>query len=103
MSETSLTSPFDRVYLTKPPIGTGVQLSRVYPNSLPFNVWVNGHIVQFCPDIKLAFEHLREVLVVSLDKEGNDKERFNFYVTDQGSIRQINMSQLVPRTEEKDG
>ena len=44
-----------------------------------------------------------EVLVVSLDKEGNDKEWFNFYVTDQGSIRQINMSQLVPRTEEKDG
>jgi len=54
-----MTTQFDQVYLTRPPSGTGVQLSRVYPNSLPFNVWVNNHIVRFCPDIGSAFEQLR--------------------------------------------
>ena len=56
-----LTTVFDNVYLDRPPSGTGVQLSRVHPNSLPYNVWTNGHIAQFCPDIKSAFEYLREV------------------------------------------
>ena len=57
----SPTNKFDNVYLIKPPSGTGVQLSRVHPNSLPFNVWLDGFIVQFCPDIKTAFEYLREI------------------------------------------
>ena len=44
-----------------------------------------------------------EIMVVSLGRDGKEKEWFSFYVTDQGSIRTVQPVQQIPRTEERDG
>ena len=44
-----------------------------------------------------------EVMVVFLDRGGNEREWFSFYVTDGGSIRQIGNPALVPNKEGDSG
>jgi hypothetical protein len=49
------------IWTGRPPTGTGVQLTKVRPlGSLPFNVWLDGHIVKFCADSDEAFAELEE-------------------------------------------
>jgi len=50
------------VFNSRPPSGTGVQFTRVRPaGTLPYNVWLRGHIEQFCPDEDAAFAFLNWV------------------------------------------
>ena len=44
------------IWTNKPPCGTGVQMSKVYPApSLRWLVWYGGKIVRFCESVDQAF------------------------------------------------
>ncbi len=65
------------IWLAKPPCGTGVQMSKVYPvPQLRWLVWYGGKIVRFCesPDQAFAWYFL-------VQAEGPDiAERLQTYV-----------------------
>lgn len=49
------------IWTSKPPCGTGVQLTKVRPfGQLPWNAWVGGFIVKFCPTPDSAFLVVQE-------------------------------------------
>ncbi len=51
-----MTKMAPHIWLAKPPCGTGVQMSKVYPApSLRWLVWYGGKIVRFCESVDQAF------------------------------------------------
>ncbi|KKM62464.1 hypothetical protein LCGC14_1521390 [marine sediment metagenome] len=70
MSEQGNRKMTPSIWLKKPPTGTGIQLTKVRPfGQLPWNVWVGGEIIYFCPDIDGAFKVLHvELLVRSVNE-----------------------------------